>query len=102
MRHIPAADDFSLHHARVAVLVRLQELNRLSLIQGQQQLLRDRIIPVILFENLKTAARVQWAQDHGIRLKMRRNVSDLHVVYAQLQIERHFLPHDCKLLVVNR
>jgi len=55
-----------------------------------------------LLQNLETAACVKRTQDHGIWLEVRGDVSDLHVVYAQLQIERHLLPHDRKLLVVNR
>src|SRR6266581_8240188 len=87
---------------RVRVLVCLQEINRLTFVEGQKQLLRDGIITVVLLQNLETTAGVERAQDHGIWLEVRGDVSDLHVVYAQLQIERHLLPHDRKLLVVNR
>jgi len=36
MGHIPAADDFALQEVRVGVLVRLQEINRLAFVEGQQ------------------------------------------------------------------
>jgi len=65
-------------------------------------LLRDRIIAIILLENLHAAGAVKRAQDNGIRLKMRRDVGDLNMVNTRVQIQRQLFPHHRELLVINR
>jgi len=91
MRHITAADDFALYHVRTAILIGLQKINRLTLIQGKEQLLRDRIISVVLLQDLEMAAGVERTQDHGIGLKVSGDVGDLQVIYSWAQIEWELL-----------
>src|SRR5438034_2020570 len=102
MGHVTAADDFARHDPCGAVLFSLEEIDGLAFIEGKKQLLRDGIIAVVLFKDLKTTASVERTQDHGIRLKMSGDVGYLNVVSAGTQVERELLTHDCKLLVVNR
>ena len=59
-----------------------QEVDRLAFIKRKQQLLRDGIVAIVLFEHLQ-AASGRIAQDDGIRLQMRGNAGKLGMVYAR-------------------
>ncbi len=65
-------------------------------------MLRHRIISVILLEDLNPTGVVQRTQEHRIRLKMSRDIGDLHVIYTRVQIKRQLLPHYRELLVIDR
>ena len=92
--HDLAFDDFLL----VGTLH--QEVDGLAFVERKQQLLRDGIVAVILFQHLQRATG-RIAQDDGIRLQMRGNAGKLRMVYTRLEIERHILARHKEILVVD-
>ncbi len=104
MRRVAAADDFALNDffLRLAVEpIGHLKINRLPLEQREQQLLRNRIVAIILLKDLQRMFAARVAQNHRVRLDVRGCVGVADVVDAGLQIERHGVAHDGKILVVN-
>ena len=98
VRHESAANDFSLHDR----FVRRYEVNRLSLIQGQQQLFGHGIVPVVLLENPQMPPFLERSQKNRVRFQVPGNVRDFHVILTGLQFHLESLAHHGELLVVNR
>ncbi len=101
LRVVGAGDITAAHHLAFDDLVRLhQELDGLAFIERKQQLLRDGIIAVILFQDLQcTSGRI--AQDHGIRLQVRRNAGILGAIHARTEVKWHIFPRHKEILVVD-
>lgn len=76
------------------------EINRLALVERKQQLLRDRVVAVTLFEDLERTPS-QIAQDDGVGLKVRSDTGEVDVVDAGGQVERKIFPGDEEILVVD-
>ena len=77
------------------------KINRLALEQRQEQFLRDRIIAVILLQDLQRMFARRVAQNDRIRLDLRRRAGVADGVDAGLEVERHGVAHDGEVLVVN-
>ena len=100
--YVATADDFALHDANAAIVMGFEKINRLPLVQGKKQLLRDGIVTIVLLENLEPTTTVLRTQDYGIGFQVGSDIGDLNMIYACAQIQRELLAHDRKLLVLNR
>ena len=72
--NVAAADDFAgnqFARLRVVLQPRFLKINRLALEQRQQQFLRDRVVAVILLEDLQRMFAGRVAQDDRVRLHLR-------------------------------
>ena len=102
--HEAAADDLAgnqLACRRVVLHAHVLEINRLALVQREQQFLRDGVVAVILLQDLHHAFASSVAQDDRIRLDVRRRAREPHLVHARLEVERHGIADDREVLVVD-
>jgi len=93
------ADDFAFH--RLVWFARNDKVDCFSLEERQEQFLRHWIVAVVLFEDLQVQLFRRIAQNHRVRLEMRRGVRKTDVVDARLEIKRHRVPDNGEVLVVN-
>jgi len=68
---------------------------------GDDRALRERIGPVVLFEDLQGALAGRIAQNHRIRLQLHRDVRDAELTDSLLEVQRQRLAHHGKILVVD-
>ena len=99
--HIAAANDFARDHAIRFLRLLRHEIDRLPLEEREQQLLRDGVIAIVLFEDLQRHLACRVAQDHGVRLDLRGHAGEAHVIDAGLELQRHGLAQHGEALVVD-
>jgi len=99
---VTAAHDFPLHNRVRFVWLDDEKIDRLSFKKREQQFLRNRIVPIILFEDLQVRFAGRIAQNHRIGLKVGGCFGKAHIVYALLQVERNDVTHHREILIVNR
>ena len=68
----------------------------------KQQFLRNRIVAIILLEDLQVRLAGRIAQNHRIGLEVGGRFGETDVVYALLQIDRNGVAHYREILIVNR
>src|SRR5581483_3996042 len=77
-----------------------QELDGLAFIEREQKFLRDRVVAIILFQDLQSASS-RVTQDDRVGLEMRRHANERGAIDAGFQVERKTLAGNKKVGVVN-
>ena len=99
-----AADNFAGNQfgdLRAVLGADVLEINRLALEEREQEFLRDRVVAVILFQDLQRVFAGGVAQDDGVRLHLRGRAGIDDGIRASLEVERHGVADDGEVLVVN-
>src|SRR3954462_7613481 len=101
MRDVAAANDLALHDLVRLVLVLDEEVDGLALEERKQPLLRDRIVAIVLLEDLELPLAEGIAQNDAVSLDVRGGAGEGDAVLAGVQVQRKQLAHNGKVLVVD-
>ena len=74
---------------------------RLAFVEREQQSLGDGVGAIVLFQHLHRVLAGWIAQNDGVWLQMHGDVIHVNLVFAGLQVQREFLPHDGEILVID-
>lgn len=103
MRDIAAANDFTMNDfiGRFSSGIGLEKLDGFAFAQGEQQILGDWVVAVILLQDLKGRLAGGIAENDRVRLEMRRGAGVVNLIFAGAQGERDRIAHNSKVLVIN-
>src|SRR5205823_13745946 len=101
MGDVTAADDLALHNLVGLFLIFHKKVDGLAVEEREQTLLRDRVVAVVLFEDLELPFAEGVAQDDAVGFDVSRGPAESDTVLARLQRQRKQLPYDREVLVVD-